>query len=181
MRVVAATNRNLAAAIADGSFRSDLFYRLNVFPIHVPPLRQRQDDIPILVEYFVKRFADKMAKRIRRIEARTLGLCERYSWPGSIRELQNIVERSVILCGSDTFSIDEAWLSQAPLRPEVAGALPSALQDQEKELIEAALAKSRGKVAGPGGAAATLGIPASTLESKIKQLGIAKGRFTNLS
>ena len=160
VRVVAATNRDLAAAIADGSFRSDLFYRLNVFPIHVPPLRKRQEDIPILVEYFVKRFADKMAKRIRRIENRTLELCERYPWPGNIRELQNIVERSVILCGGDTFSIDEAWLSsQAPLRPEVAGAFPATLQDQEKELIEAALAKSRGKVAGPGGAAARLGIP----------------------
>ena len=181
VRVVAATNRDLAAAVADGSFRSDLFYRLNVFPIHVPPLRKRREDIPILVEYFVKRFAEKMAKRIRRIEKRTLDLCERYPWPGNIRELQNIVERSVILCGGDTFSIDEAWLSQAPLRPEVAGALPSALQDQEKELIEAALAKSRGKVAGPSGAAAKLGIPASTLESKIKQLGIEKGRFTNPS
>jgi transcriptional regulator with GAF, ATPase, and Fis domain len=179
--VVAATNRDLPAAVADGSFRSDLFYRLNVFPIHVPPLRKRREDIPILVEYFVKRFAEKMAKRIRRIETRTMDLCERYAWPGNIRELQNIVERSVILCGGDTFSIDEAWLSQAPLRPAVAGALPSALQDQEKELIEAALAKSRGKVAGPKGAAATLGIPASTLESKIKQLGIEKGRFTNPS
>ncbi|PYR41664.1 MAG: Fis family transcriptional regulator [Acidobacteria bacterium] len=181
VRVVAATNRDLAAAIADGSFRSDLFYRLNVFPIHMPPLRKRREDIPILVEYFVKRFADMMAKRIRRIEKRTLELCERYPWPGNIRELQNIVERSVILCGGDTFSIDEAWLSQAPLRPEVAGALPSALQDQEKELIEAALGKSRGKVAGASGAAAKLGIPASTLESKIKQLGIEKGRFTNSS
>jgi len=181
VRVVAATNRDLAAAIADGSFRSDLFYRLNVFPIHMPPLRKRREDIPILVEYFVKRFADMMAKRIRRIEKRTLELCERYPWPGNIRELQNIVERSVILCGGDTFSIDEAWLSQAPLRPDVAGALPSALQDQEKELIEAALGKSRGKVAGASGAAAKLGIPASTLESKIKQLGIEKGRFTNSS
>jgi PAS domain S-box-containing protein len=179
VRVVAATNRDLAAAVAGGSFRSDLFYRLNVFPIHVPPLRKRREDIPILVEYFVKRFAEKMAKRIRRIDKRTLELCERYPWPGNIRELQNIVERSVILCGGDTFSIDQGWLSQAPLRPEVAGALPSALQDQEKELIEAALAKSRGKVAGSGGAATKLGIPASTLESKIKQLGIEKRRFAN--
>ena len=178
VRVVAATNRDLAAAVADGSFRSDLFYRLNVFPIPVPPLRKRREDIPILVEYFVKRFAEQMAKRIRRIDNRTLELCERYPWPGNIRELQNIVERSVILCGGDTFSIDEAWLSQAPLRPEVTGALPTALQDQEKELIEAALAKSRGKVAGPSGAAAKLGVPASTLESKIKQLGIEKGRFS---
>ena len=182
VRVVAATNRDLSAAIAEGSFRSDLFYRLNVFPIHVPPLRKRREDIRILVEYFVKRFAEKMAKRIRQIDKRTLELCDRYPWPGNIRELQNIVERSVILCTGDTFSIDEAWLStQAPLRAEGSGPLPTALQDQEKEMIEAALAKSRGKVAGPRGAAATLGIPASTLESKIKQLGIEKRRFTTAS
>ena len=181
VRVVAATNRDLSAAIAEGSFRSDLFYRLNVFPIHVPPLRKRREDIAILVEYFVKRFAAQMAKRIRQIDSRTLEACERYSWPGNIRELQNIVERSVILCAGDTFSIDEAWLStQAPVGTE-GSALPQTLQGQEREMIEAALLKSRGKVAGPRGAAATLGIPASTLESKIKQLGIAKRRFTTAS
>ena len=163
------------------TFRSDLFYRLNVFPIHVPALRQRPDDIPILVEYFVKRFAEKMAKRIRQIEKRTLELCERYQWPGDIRELQNIVERSVILCGSETFSIDEAWLSsQPPLRPDGSSPLPDALQDQEKEMIEAARAKSQGKVAGPRGAAAKLGIPPSTLESTIKQLKIEKSRFADV-
>ena len=182
VRVVAATNHDLSVAIAEGSFRSDLFYRLNVFPIHVPPLRKRREDIPILVEYFVKRFAEQMAKRIRQIDKRTLELCERYPWPGNIRELQNIVERSVILCTGDTFSIDEAWLSsQAPLRAGGSGPLPATLQDQEKEMIEAALAKSRGKVAGPRGAAAKLGVPASTLESKIRQLGIEKRRFTTAS
>jgi formate hydrogenlyase transcriptional activator len=182
VRVIAATNRDLSETIAAGTFRSDLFYRLNVFPIVVPPLRRRREDIRILVEYFVKRFAEKMAKRIRRIEKRTLELCERYAWPGNIRELQNIVERSVILCSGDTFSIDEAWLSSpAPLRPDASSPLPEALQDQEKDMIEAALAKSRGRVAGPRGAAATLGIPASTLESKIKQLGIEKRRFTTAS
>jgi PAS domain S-box-containing protein len=180
VRVIAATNRDLSEAIANGTFRSDLFYRLNVFPIHVPPLRKRREDIPILVEYFVKRFAEKMAKRIHRIDKETLELCDRYPWPGNIRELQNIVERSVILCSGDTFSIDEAWLSsQTPLRADGSSPLPETLQDQEKEMIEAALAKSRGKVAGPRGAAATLGIPASTLESKIKQLGIEKRRFTS--
>ena len=180
VRVIAATNRDLSDAIANGTFRSDLFYRLNVFPIQVPPLRKRREDIPILVEYFVKRFAEKMAKRIHRIDKRTLELCERYPWPGNIRELQNIVERSVILCSGDTFSIDEAWLSsQAPLRTDGSGPLSETLQDQEKEMIEAALTKSRGKVAGPRGAAAKLGIPASTLESKIKQLGIEKRRFTS--
>lgn len=155
---------------------------MNVFPIHVPPLRKRREDIPILVEYFVKRFAENMAKRIRQIDKRTLDLCDRYPWPGNIRELQNIVERSVILFSGDTSSIDEAWLSsQAPLRADGSGPLPATLQDQEKELIDAALAKSRGKVAGPRGAAATLGIPASKLESTIKQLGIEKRRFTTAS
>jgi formate hydrogenlyase transcriptional activator len=182
VRVIAATNRDLSEAIAAGTFRSDLFYRLNVFPLEVPPLRKRREDIPILVEYFVKRFAEKMAKRLHRIDKRTLELCERYPWPGNIRELQNIVERSVILCGGETFSIDQAWLStQTPLRTDASGPLPEALQDQEKEMIEAALTKSRGKVAGPRGAAARLGIPASTLESKIRQLGIEKRRFTSAS
>jgi formate hydrogenlyase transcriptional activator len=179
VRVIAATNRNLSEAIAAGTFRSDLFYRLNVFPIVAPPLRKRREDIPILVEYFVKRFAETMAKRIRRIEKHTLELCERYSWPGNIRELQNIVERSVILCSGDTFSIDEAWLSsQAPRLPDGSSRLPDSLEDQEREMIEAALAKSNGRVAGPRGAAAKLGIPPSTLESKIKQLKIEKSRFT---
>jgi PAS domain S-box-containing protein len=182
VRVIAATNRDLSAAIAAGTFRSDLFYRLNVFPVHVPPLRKRPEDIPILVEYFVKRFAEKMAKRIRQIDTRTLELCERYQWPGNIRELQNIVERSVILCSSDTFSVDEAWLSsQGLLRADGSDPLPQTLQDQEKDMIESALAKSRGKVAGPRGAAARLGIPPSTLESKIKQLRIDKRRFSNVT
>jgi DNA-binding NtrC family response regulator len=123
-----------------------------------------------------------MAKRIRQIEKRTLELCESYQWPGNIRELQNIVERSVILCSGETFSIDEAWLSsQGPLRVDGSEPLPQTLEDQEKDMIESALAKSRGKVAGPRGAAARLGIPPSTLESKIKQLGIEKRRFTNLT
>jgi PAS domain S-box-containing protein len=179
VRVIAATNRDLSQAIAAGTFRSDLFYRLNVFPIDVPPLRRRREDIAILVEYFVKRFAEKLAKRIRHIDRRTLELCERYAWPGNIRELQNIVERSVILCSGDTLSIDEAWLSGlAPLRPGGPSPLPDALEDQEKVMIEAALAKSKGRVAGPRGAAVTLGIPPSTLESKIKQLKIEKRRFT---
>lgn len=178
VRVIAATNRDLSTAISTGTFRSDLFYRLNVFPIQMPPLRQRKEDIPLLVEYFVKRFAEKMAKHISRIDTRTLQLCEAYSWPGNIRELQNIVERSVILCSGDTFSIDEAWLSiQDPTRPDSPAKMTRILQDQEKEIIESALAESRGKVAGAGGAASKLGIPPSTLDSKIKQLRIKKDRF----
>ena len=175
VRIIAATNRDLVAAIASGTFRADLFYRLNVFPVHVPPLRGRKEDIPMLVEYFVKRYAEKARKQISKIDKNTLKLCQSYHWPGNIRELQNIVERSVILCTGDTFWIDEAWLSiQKASRLESSGPLTQNLQNYERELIGAALAESRGKVAGPNGAAAKLGIPPSTLHLKIKQLNIKK-------
>src|ERR1700686_2820434 len=175
VRIIAATNRDLAAAIASGAFRPDLFYRLNVFPIEVPPLRKRKEDIPMLVEYFVKRYAEKAGKQISKIDKNTLKLCRSYHWPGNIRELQNIVERSVILCTGDTFWIDEAWFSsQAAPRLQSSAPLTQNLQSYEKELIEAALAESNGKVAGPNGAAAKLGIPRSTLDLKIKQLNIKK-------
>jgi formate hydrogenlyase transcriptional activator len=175
VRVIAATNRDLEAAIAAGVFRSDLFYRLNVFPIDVPPLRQRTKDIPMLIEYFVKRYAEKARKKISKIDRTTLKLCQSYYWPGNIRELQNIVERSVILCTGDTFGIDEAWLSShnAPRRAS-SHLLTESLHNYEKELIEAALAESNGIVAGPNGAAVKLGIPRSTLDLKIKQLNIRK-------
>ena len=180
VRVIAATNRDLHAAIGSGTFRADLFYRLNVFPIEVPPLRQRKEDIPMLVEYFVKRYAEKASKRIRKIDKTTMELCQSYSWPGNIRELQNIVERSVILCSGDTLWIDAAWLTTEvkPSQPEISAPLPEALQSQEREIIEAALAASGGRVAGPNGAAAKLGIPRSTLDSKIKQLKIHKQKYT---
>jgi PAS domain S-box-containing protein len=175
VRIIAATNRDLSAAIAAGAFRTDLFYRLNVFPIHVPALRNRQEDIPMLVEYFVKRYAEKAGKKISKIDKNTLKLCQSYPWPGNIRELQNIVERSVILCAGDTFWIDEAWLSsQDTPRPKSSVPLTQTLDNYEKELIEAALAESNGRVAGPNGAAAKLGIPRSTLDLKIKQLNIKK-------
>jgi len=178
VRVIAATNRDLTAAIAAGTFRADLFYRLNVFPIEMPPLRKRKEDIPMLVEYFVKRYAEKAGKQIRKIDNKTLELCQSYPWPGNIRELQNIVERSVILCSGDTFWIEKAWLARVhPPRQELAGPLPDTLQNQEREIIETALAESKGKVAGPEGAAAKLGIPRSTLDSKIKQLNIKKHKF----
>jgi PAS domain S-box-containing protein len=178
VRVIAATNRDLTAVIAAGAFRADLFYRLNVFPIEVPPLRKRKEDIPMLVEYFVERYAEKMGKQIRKIDKNTLELCQSYPWPGNIRELQNIVERSVILCIGETFWIEKAWLArEQPPRQELPGPLPDALQNQEKEMIEAALAESKGKVAGPEGAAAKLGIPRTTLDSKIKQLRIKKHKF----
>jgi len=175
VRIIAATNRDLAAAVTAGAFRADLFYRLNVFPIHVPPLRNRKEDISMLVEYFVKRYAEKARKQIGKIDKNTLKLCQSYPWPGNIRELQNIVERSVILCSGDTFWIDEAWLSsQDAPRLESSGPLIQTVQNYEKQLIEAALAGSNGKVAGPNGAAAKLGMPRSSLELKIKQLNIKK-------
>jgi transcriptional regulator with GAF, ATPase, and Fis domain len=180
VRVIAATNRDLTAAIAAGTFRADLFYRLNVFPIEVPPLRKRKEDIPMLVEYFVKRYAEKAGKQVCKIDNNTLELCQSYPWPGNIRELQNIVERSVILCSGDTFWIEEAWLASVqPPRQELAGPLPNTLQNREREIIETALAESKGKVAGPEGAAAKLGIPRSTLDSKIKQLKIKKYKFVS--
>jgi formate hydrogenlyase transcriptional activator len=175
VRIITATNRDLPAAIASGTFRADLFYRLNVFPIDVPPLRNRREDIPMLVEYFVKRYAEKARKKITGIDKNTFTLCQSYHWPGNIRELQNIVERSIILCTGDIFSIDRASFSSpdAP-RPKSSGPLAGAVQAYEKELIEAALAESNGKVAGITGAAAKLGIPRSTLELRIKQLSIKK-------
>jgi formate hydrogenlyase transcriptional activator len=175
VRIIAATDRDLGTAIASGTFRADLFYRLNVFPIDVPPLRRRKEDIPMLVEYFVKRYAEKARKKISKIDKNTLKFCQSYDWPGNIRELQNIVERSVILCSGDTFWIDEAWLSsQDAPRTKASGPLTENLQNYEKELIEAALAESNGKVAGSDGAAAKLGIPRSTLDARIKQLKIKK-------
>jgi PAS domain S-box-containing protein len=176
VRVIAATNRDLQAAIESGTFRSDLFYRLNVFPIAVPPLRERADDIPLLVDYFIDRYARKAGKTIRRVNLRTLDHLRSYPWPGNVRELQNVIERSVIVCDTDEFTIDQSWLSA---RPAVGNrrALSSTLAAQEKAIIEDALRASSGRVFGPSGAAVRLGIPRSTLESKIRALKINKIRF----
>jgi transcriptional regulator with PAS, ATPase and Fis domain len=158
-----------------------LFYRLNVFPIEIPPLRERQEDIPLLVEYFIAHFARKAGKSFRGINKKTLDLLLSYPWPGNIRELQNVVERSVIVCETDNFSVDESWLSRQPLSTEPKGTLKLShtLAAREKETIEAALRESRGQVSGPSGAAAKLGIHRSTLESKITSLKIDKYRFKN--
>ena len=182
VRVIAATNRDLEASVAEGSFRGDLFYRINVFPIEIPPLRQRRDDIPILVEYFIDRYARKAGKNIKRVNKTTLELFQTYPWPGNIRELQNVIERSVILCETEIFSIDQNWLPQPPpltLDSKQQVELPQTLLAQEKEMIEAALKDTGGRVSGPMGAAAKLGIPRSTLESKIRSLEINKNRFKN--
>jgi PAS domain S-box-containing protein len=179
VRVIAATNRDLQAAISAGTFRSDLFYRLNVFPIEIPPLRERGEDVALLVEYFIDRYARKAGKKIRDIRKNTLELLRSYAWPGNIRELQNVIERSVLLCETESFSIDESWLPQQPSGAEAKDQieLPVKLVAQEKSMIEAALKESRGRVFGPTGAAAKLGIPRSTLESKIRSLKINKNRF----
>jgi formate hydrogenlyase transcriptional activator len=179
VRVLAATHRDLNALVAEGKFRQDLLYRLNVVPIEMPSLRERAADIPLLVEYFIDRFGKKAGKKFRTIDKKTLKLFQAYGWPGNIRELQNVIERAVILSEGDTFSVDETWLNKREphqgASPTVA--LGAALLSQEKEMIEAALAGSHGRISGSAGAAAKLGLPARTLDSKIKRLAINKFRF----
>jgi formate hydrogenlyase transcriptional activator len=180
-RVVAATNRDLETAVSAGKFRDDLFYRLNVFPIHVPSLRERRDDIPLLVEYLVERYAKRAGKRIGHVKKRTLDILQAYDWPGNVRELQNVVERAVILCEGETFSVDETWLhptsGRRVRRPGVFADEKKESAERERKAIEVALAECQGRVSGPRGAAAILGIPHQTLESKIASLGIDKRRF----
>jgi formate hydrogenlyase transcriptional activator len=176
VRVIAATNRDLSADVGDGTFRRDLYYRLNVFPVRLPALRDRVDDVPLLVEYLVTRYAEKAGKVIRSVGGQTLEQLEAYDWPGNIRELQNVIERAVILCDADTLTIDPTWL--APAEGKVGRAqLAVDLAEREKALIEEALRESKGSISGPAGAAARLGMPRQTLESKIKKLGIDRHRF----
>jgi transcriptional regulator with GAF, ATPase, and Fis domain len=178
VRVIAATNRDLRAAIDAGTFRSDLYYRLNVFPIEMPPLRERREDIPLLVEYFIDRYASKAGKKIKGINRVTLDRLKAYAWPGNIRELQNVIERSVIVCETENFTIDDSWLSgKLDATDQTSRTLLRMPTAQEKKAIEAALAEARGRVSGPSGAAARLGVPPSTLDSKIRALKINKGRF----
>ncbi len=179
VRVIAATNRNLEAAIVAGSFRSDLYYRLNVFPIEVPTLRERHEDIPLLVTYFLNRYARKAGRHFTAIDKKSLDLLQSYTWPGNIRELQNVIERSVIVSELQTFSVDQSWLSRRPSAgdTDVQPSLFNRLPGQEKAAIEAALRECGGRVYGPAGAAAKLGVPRTTLESKIKSLKINKNRF----
>jgi transcriptional regulator with GAF, ATPase, and Fis domain len=180
VRVIAATNRDLESAIELGQFRSDLFYRLNVFPVELPPLRTRDEDIPLLVTYFLNRYARKAGRHFTAVDKKSLDRLQSYAWPGNIRELQNVIERSVIVSESQTFSVDESWLSRpAPpsdldTRPSLFNRIPA---EEEKAMIEAALRECGGRVYGPSGAAARLGIPRTTLESKIKSLRINKNRF----
>jgi len=179
VRVVAATNRDLEAAIAAGTFRSDLYYRLNVFPIEMPTLRERKEDIPLLVTYFLNRYARKAARHFVAVDKKSLDLLQSYAWPGNIRELQNVIERSVIVSETPTFSVDESWLSRRPSSPDpsIQPSLFSRSPAQEKAVIETALLECGGRVYGPSGAAAKLGMPRTTLETKIKSLKINKHRF----
>ncbi len=178
IRVLAATNRDLVGAVNARRFRQDLYYRLNVFPIQMPSLRERLDDIPLLVEYLTARYAEKAGKQIQGIEKRTLDLLQRYRWPGNVRELQNVIERALILCESEILSVDESWLPAAAHRESHHPLhLAASMRDQERVMIESALASSRGRISGALGAAARLGIPRSTLESKIRALEIDKHRF----
>jgi PAS domain S-box-containing protein len=182
VRVIAATNRDLQAAVSVGSFRSDLFYRLHVFPIQIPALRERKEDIRLLVDYFIDRYARKAGKKITTIDKKTLQSLESYPWPGNIRELQNVIERSIIVCETENFSVDESWLSQQPSKGKTDSQLyfSDKVSAQEREIIEAALRECQGRVFGPSGAAAKLGIARSTLESKIRSLNINKNRFRPL-
>jgi formate hydrogenlyase transcriptional activator len=178
VRLLAATHRDLKAAVAAGTFREDLFYRLNVFPISIPSLRERADDIPLLVEYLAGRAAKRAGKKIRQVKQSTMDLFKAYSWPGNIRELQNVVERAVILCEGETLSVDENWFTYAQPQPASGTeTFTESLSDREREMIEAALRESRGRISGPYGAAKKLGIPRQTLDSKIASLGIDKSRF----
>ncbi len=179
VRVIAATNRDLKAAVANGAFREDLYYRLNVFPLEMPPLRARRADIPLLVEYFIDRYGRKAGKNIRSVDKKTLQLLQSYPWPGNIRELQNVIERSLIVCETEIFTVDESWLSQPPLDTRSGNKLflSEKVAATEREIIEEALRESQGRIFGPSGAAAKLGIARSTLESKIRSLNINKNRF----
>jgi formate hydrogenlyase transcriptional activator len=176
VRVIAATNKDLQREVSEGRFRMDLFYRLNVFPVHVPPLRERLSDIPELVDYFAARFANRTGKKITHIEKRSLSAMQEYSWPGNVRELQNVVERCVILTDGEVLHVDAAMLPEEPLSI-VPTVIPSGLRTDRKVQIEATLRETRGKVYGPGGAAARLGLPATTLDSQIRTLSINKHQF----
>jgi PAS domain S-box-containing protein len=178
VRVIAATNRDLAKEVADGGFREDLYYRLSVFPVHLPPLRDRAGDIPVLVQYLTQRYAANIGKKIRKVSARTMDVLTEYKWPGNVRELQNVIQRAVILCESDALVVDETWLQNGLAKERTSSrGIGRPTIREEKEMIESALAGSSGRVAGPAGAAAKLGIPRSTLESRIRTLRIDKNRF----
>jgi formate hydrogenlyase transcriptional activator len=172
VRLIVATNRNLEDEVRSGRFRSDLFYRLNVFPMRLPPLRERREDIPLLVSHFAAKHGTRFKRTISRIDRRTMSALEAYEWPGNVRELENAIERAVILSTNGTLRLDRDAL---PLPSS--GDLDADLRAREREVMEAALRASGGRVAGPHGAAKRLGLAPSTLEFRLSRLGIDKFRF----
>jgi formate hydrogenlyase transcriptional activator len=178
VRVVAATHRNLEEMILDREFRADLYYRLNVFPITIPPLRGRPEDIPPLVRHFARQFAQRMNKTIDLISPETMEALARYSWPGNIRELENVIERAVVIHEKGKLTVKKSWLCRECLHREPPARTPfGGFAMGDRETIGAALAETRGRVSGPSGAAAMLGIPPSTLESRIRSMNINKYQF----
>ena len=166
-RLVAATNRDLAQLVEQRQFRADLYYRLNVFPMTAPPLRERRDDIPLLVRYFVQQYARRMNRRITSIPTESMNALARYHWPGNIRELQNFIERAVILSTGGALQVPVRELKRGPV-----GASVVTLEAAEREAIQRALQDAGGKVGGDAGAAAKLGMKRTTLQAKMRKLGI---------
>jgi formate hydrogenlyase transcriptional activator len=172
VRVIAATHRDLHTAIQDGRFRPDLFYRLNVFPIHVPPLRDRREDIPALVDHLVRHFARRMNRPVGKVRQPTMDLLMRYAWPGNVRELENILERAMIVSADELLDVDPTWLSSpAPVQWTDSS---TALGDIERRTILEALQRAHGKIYGPDGAAKALGLKPSTLYGKMRKHGIER-------
>jgi formate hydrogenlyase transcriptional activator len=174
VRLIAATNRDLDGMVSNGLFRSDLFYRLNVFPVHVPALRERRDDIPALVSHFVAKFAREMNRRITTIPDDAMAALVRWHWPGNIRELENVIERAVILSSGPVLNVPPAAIQPSQVKSDVREASPPRLRDTERDAIVRALRESNGVVAGPNGAAARLGVKRTTLQSKMRKLGIKR-------
>jgi len=180
VRLIAATNRNLPEAVENKSFRADLFYRLSVFPIQLPPLRERREDIPVLAEYFLRRASARIGRRLIGIESESMEQLLAFSWPGNIRQLQNVIEHSAIMSDGELLRVEPSLLVEKRTPIASASRLDAALHGSEQHMIEQALSESRGRVSGTSGAAARLGVPPSTLESKIKRFNIDKLRFRSV-
>jgi formate hydrogenlyase transcriptional activator len=177
IRIIAATNRLLERDVAQKQFRADLYYRLNVFPIHVPPLRERPDDIPALASHFLRHNQRRLGRQFAGIEPASLKRMQVFSWPGNVRQLENIIEQSMILCDDPLLEVPAAILDERQLTPGVTSKLGAVLKENEQQMIEEALTTARGRVSGPSGAAERLGLPPSTVESKIRRYNIDKLRY----
>ena len=177
IRVIAATNRRLEADMARQRFRADLYYRLSVFPIRLPPLRDRAEDIPALVNHFLGQARRKLGRQFAGIEPASLERMRTFSWPGNIRQLENIIEQSAILCDQPLLDVPAAMLDERDLTRPRTSRLGATLKSNEQQMIEEALGAARGRVSGRSGAAARLGLPSSTLESKIRRYNIDKLRY----